>query len=117
MGKSAVCAEPIGVAITLGRGGAAIGWVTVSFDDADIVAADARQARDLGFGGKLLIHPRQVAPAQGVFQPSQEDYDWALSILEAVANSHSAVKLDGAMIDMPVIKRAERIKQDFESLA
>ena len=91
--------------------------VTVSFDDADIVASDARQARDLGFGGKLLIHPRQVAPAQGVFQPSQEDYDWALSILEAVANSHSAVKLDGAMIDMPVIKRAERIKQDFESLA
>ena len=91
--------------------------VTVSFDDADIVATDARQARDLGFGGKLLIHPRQVAPAQGVFQPSQEDYDWALSVLVAVADSHSAVKLDGAMIDMPVIKRAERIKQDFESLA
>jgi len=52
-----------------------------------------------------------------VFQPSQEDYDWALSVLAAVADSHSAVKLDGAMIDMPVIKRAERIKQDFESLA
>ena len=91
--------------------------VTVSFDDPDIVSAEARQARDLGFGGKLLIHPRQVAPAQSVFQPSQEDYDWALSVLAAVADSHSAVKLDGAMIDMPVIKRAERIKQDFESLA
>ena len=68
-------------------------------------------------GGPKAANEPKVAPAQGVFQPSQEDYDWALSILEAVANSHSAVKLDGAMIDMPVIKRAERIKQDFESLA
>ena len=52
--------------------------VTVSFDDPAIVSAEARRARDLGFGGKLLIHPRQVAPAQAVFQPSQADYDWAM---------------------------------------
>jgi citrate lyase beta subunit len=51
-----------------------------------------------------------------VFQPSQADYDWALSVLAAVVDSQSVVKLDGAMIDLPVIKRAERIKQDFESL-
>jgi citrate lyase subunit beta/citryl-CoA lyase len=90
--------------------------VTVSFDEPAIVSAEARRARDLGFGGKLLIHPRQVAPAQAVFQPNQADYDWALSVLAAVGNCQSAVKLDGAMIDLPVIKRAERIKQDFESL-
>ena len=90
--------------------------VTVSFDDPAIVSAEARRARDLGFGGKLLIHPRQVAPAQAVFQSSQADYDWALAVLAAVGDSQSAVKLDGAMIDLPVIKRAERIKQDFESL-
>ena len=88
----------------------------MSFDDPAIVSAEARRARDLGFGGKLLIHPRQVAPAQAVFQPSQADYDWALAVLAAVGDSQSAVKLDGAMIDLPVIKRAERIKQDFESL-
>jgi citrate lyase beta subunit len=51
-----------------------------------------------------------------VFQPSQADYDWALAVLAAVGDSQSAVKLNGAMIDLPVIKRAERIKQDFESL-
>jgi len=90
--------------------------VTVAFDDPDIVAAEARRARDLGFGGKLLIHPRQVAPALSVFRPSQEDYEWALKILAAVADSQSAVKLDGAMIDMPIIKRASHIKQKFEAL-
>ena len=90
--------------------------VTVSFDDPEIVSNEARRARDLGFGGKLLVHPRQVAPAQAVFKPSEDDYKWALSVLDAVADSRSAVKLDGAMIDMPVIKRAERIKQDFEAL-
>ena len=90
--------------------------VTVSFSDPAIVSAEARLARDLGFGGKLLIHPQQVQPAQAVFRPSQEDYDWALSVLVVVGESQSAAKLDGAMIDMPVIKRAEQIKQDFESL-
>jgi citrate lyase subunit beta/citryl-CoA lyase len=96
--------------------GAPLDGVTVSFDDPTIVAEDSRRARDMGFGGKLLIHPAQVAPALSVFQPSQEDYDWAVSVLAAVADSHSAVKFDGGMIDMPVIKRAERIKQDFEAL-
>ena len=90
--------------------------VTVSFSDPAIVSAEARLARDLGFGGKLLIHPQQVQPAQAVFRPSQEDYDWALSVLVVVGESQSAAKLDGVMIDMPVIKRAEQIKQDFESL-
>ncbi len=90
--------------------------VTVSFDDPNFVSAEARRARDLGFGGKLLIHPRQVAPAKAVFQPSEEDYKWALLVLDAVAESRSAVKLDGAMIDMPVIKRAEQIKWDFEAM-
>ena len=89
--------------------------VTVSFDDPGVVVAEARRSRDLGFGGKLLIHPRQVAPAMSVFRPSREDYNWALSVLAAVADNCSAVKLDGEMIDMPVIKRAEQIKQDFET--
>lgn len=90
--------------------------VTVSFDIPDIVKRDARRASDLGFGGKLLIHPRQVAPALSVFRPSQDDYAWALKVLVAVAENPSAIQLDGDMIDMPVIKRAERIKKEFELL-
>ncbi len=90
--------------------------VAVRFDDADIVGAEARRARDMGFGGKLLIHPKQIAPSKAVFRPSRDDYDWALRVMAAVAESSSAVQLDGAMVDVPVIKRAERIISDFEAL-
>jgi citrate lyase beta subunit len=37
--------------------------------------------------------------------------------MAAVANSASAVQLDGAMVDVPVIKRAEAIIRDYEALA
>ena len=90
--------------------------VTVRFDDAEIVGAEARRARDMGFGGKLLIHPKQIAPSKAVFRPSREDYDWARRVMAAVAQSSSAVQLDGTMVDVPVIKRAERIISDFETL-
>ena len=70
----------------------------------------------MGFGGKLLIHPKQIAPSKEVFRPSRDDYDWALRVVAAVAESTSAVQLDGAMVDVPVIKRAERIISDFEAL-
>lgn len=90
--------------------------VAVRFDDAKIVGVEARRARDMGFGGKLLIHPKQIAPSKEVFRPSRDDYDWALRVVAAVAESTSAVQLDGAMVDVPVIKRAERIISDFEAL-
>ena len=91
--------------------------VSVRFDDEDIVASEARRARDMGFGGKLLIHPRQISPAKGVFRPSDDDYAWAKRVMGAVASNASAVQLDGAMIDVPVIKRAETIIRDYEALA
>jgi len=91
--------------------------VTVRFDDPAIVTIEAVRARDMGFGGKLLIHPKQIAPAKAVFRPSREDYDWAMRVMAAVTNSVSAVQLDGAMVDVPVIKRAEAIIQNFDALA
>ena len=90
--------------------------VAVRFDDPKIVADEARRARDMGFGGKLLIHPKQIDPAKTVFQPTAEEYDWAKRVMAAVATSTSAVQLDGAMVDVPVIKRAERIIREFEAL-
>ena len=91
--------------------------VCVRFDDEDIVTCEARRACDMGFGGKLLIHPRQIGPAKAVFRPSDDDYVWAKRVIAAVAKSTSAVQLDGAMIDVPVIKRAEAIIRDYELLA
>jgi citrate lyase subunit beta/citryl-CoA lyase len=84
----------------------ALEGVTPSFDDPALVEDDARYAASLGFGGKLCIHPKQIAPVLKGFRPVQADIDWAAKI----ANSgDGAVSVDGMMVDAPVRLRAERI--------
>lgn len=85
---------------------APIDGVTVQLDDPEVSAADAAHARDLGMGGKLCIHPRQIAAIRGAFAPSQEDLDWARRVL---ASGEGAVSVDGAMVDEPVRQRARRL--------
>jgi citrate lyase subunit beta/citryl-CoA lyase len=80
-----------------------------SWDDADLVATDARRARKLGFGGKLCIHPKQVASVNAAFSPSELEVAWARKVVDAAKGSGgAAVAVDGKMIDRPVILRAER---------
>lgn len=78
--------------------------------DEDAVRDDAKRAARMGFGGKLLIHPRQVAPTAAVFSPSEDDVHWARRVIAAVeGDSRGAVALDGRMIDKPVEDAARRI--------
>ena len=80
--------------------------VTPSFDDVKEVEDDARYAAALGFGGKLCIHPKQIAPVLSGFRPAQSDIDWARKI----ANSgEGAASVDGMMVDAPVRLRATKI--------
>ena len=87
---------------------APIDGVTTSIKDADLIRADAAHACELGFSGKLLIHPAQIAPALDGFRPSEEDVAWAQRIL-ATRGAAGAAAIDGAMVDAPVILRAEQI--------
>jgi citrate lyase subunit beta/citryl-CoA lyase len=82
--------------------------VCVVFDDAEVVAAEARYAATLGFGGKLCIHPRQIASVNQAFTPPDEDIVWAKRVIAVGADNGAAV-LDGKMIDRPVVNRAYRI--------
>ena len=78
--------------------------------DADAVTRDARGAAAFGFGGKLLIHPSQVAPAARAFAPDPAELDWARRTIAAVeAKGAGAVAVDGHMIDKPVEDAARRI--------
>ncbi|WP_433438344.1 HpcH/HpaI aldolase/citrate lyase family protein [Nonomuraea sp. CA-141351] len=73
-------------------------------------ASDARRARALGFGGKLLIHPAQVAPAAEAFRPTDHEVEWARGVLDAARETpNGAVGKDGHMLDRPVVERARRI--------
>ncbi|UFW51289.1 MULTISPECIES: HpcH/HpaI aldolase/citrate lyase family protein [Bradyrhizobium] len=80
--------------------------VTTSIDDADLVRDNARDARDLGFGGKLAIHPGQVGPICAGFRADERDIAWAHKVLGA---GEGAVAVDGAMVDAPVRIRAHSI--------
>ncbi|RYC31090.1 CoA ester lyase [Lichenibacterium minor] len=82
--------------------------VTPGYRDGAPVEDDARYAARLGFGGKLLIHPAQIAPARAGFAPSDAEVAWAKRVLAAAADGR-AVAVDGAMVDAPVRLRAERI--------
>ncbi|NHF74634.1 HpcH/HpaI aldolase/citrate lyase family protein [Paracoccus xiamenensis] len=87
--------------------------VTVSTQDATLIASDAQHAAEMGFGGKLLIHPRQVAPALRGFRTDAEQLDWARRVV-AASGGGSVPAVDGEMVDAPVVARARRILQRAE---
>lgn len=84
--------------------------VSGAIDDQAAISADAAHAARLGFGGKLCIHPRQIASAGALFGPSEDTVAWARRVMAVVAEAGSgAIVLDNQMIDKPVVDRARRI--------
>lgn len=81
--------------------------------DADGFRAEAGMARRLGYVGKSCIHPSQVALANQAFQPDAEEIAAARRIVaaarEAGAAGRGAFLVDGRMVDLPFLKRAEGI--------
>lgn len=92
----------------------------VAYDSAFVQVADkegfrqdALAARALGFSGKSCIHPSQIADANEVFSPKQEEIDAALDLLTAAERATQggvgAFMLNGHMVDLPFIRRAETV--------
>ena len=88
---------------------APIDGVTFSVDDMSLIREDAARAARMGFGAKLCIHPSQLSPTLEGFSPSERDVLWAQKIVAATAGHAGAIKLDGKMVDKPVIARARLI--------
>ncbi len=81
----------------------------LSWDDADFVQQCAAQSRRLGFGGRLCIHPRQVAPVNQGMSPSEAELAWAQRVIQAISETpHGAVVVDGKLVDEPIRMLAER---------
>lgn len=86
---------------------------STAIDALDEVAAEAQCARRLGFGGKLCIHPKQIACVNASFSPSDAEVAWAQRVLEFnLKVAGAAFSLDGKMVDKPVLLRAEAIMRD-----
>ncbi len=91
------------------------------FSDTDGFRAAANRAAVLGCEGKWAIHPSQIALANEVMSPSEEDVSRARRILEAMAEAEKAgkgaVALDGRLIDYASIRQAEVLVGKAEQIA
>jgi citrate lyase subunit beta/citryl-CoA lyase len=94
------------LASRLGGLPAPLDGVSTVLDAPAEVEEEARYARALGFGGKLCIHPRQIAPLRAGFAPTAAQIDWAERVLAA---GGGAVTVDGKMVDEPVRIQARQI--------
>jgi citrate lyase subunit beta/citryl-CoA lyase len=94
-------------------GVAALDGVHLDLDDDAGFAAACRQAADLGFDGKTLIHPKTIATANEVFAPAAADVEWARRVIaahaDAVAQGRGVVLLDGRLVENLHVDDARRV--------
>jgi citrate lyase subunit beta / citryl-CoA lyase len=85
--------------------------VYTNFRDMDGLKAECEAARRDGFTGKMAIHPAQVPVINAAFTPTAEAVARANRIIALFAANPDAgvIGLDGEMLDMPHIRRAERV--------
>lgn len=91
----------------------AIDTVFTGVDDEEGFLREVRLAKQLGFDGKSLIHPSQIAPTHLIYTPSEVEIARARRVIaaatEAEARGSGVVSLDGRMIDKPIVERAWRV--------
>jgi len=83
------------------------------FSDTSGVQEQAADARAIGTSGGYAVHPAQIAVLNDVFSPSEDEIAWARKVLEAAdkagAEGRGVFKVEGQMIDKPLIDRAAAI--------
>jgi len=81
--------------------------------DLKALEADAKRARQLGFQGKLCVHPNQVETCNRLFYPSEDEILFAKKIVQAFndaeAGGFAAIQVEGKFVDYPVVERARRV--------
>jgi citrate lyase subunit beta/citryl-CoA lyase len=101
------------VVAAVAAGKLAFDGIWPDIEDAAGFRADSQRARRLGFSGKTLIHPGQVAVVNEIFSATAEEVEEARRVVrafdEGLARGHGAVALDGRMLDAPVVDRARRV--------
>lgn len=90
-----------------------IDGVHLALTDLEGLRREAGLAHDLGMGGKLCIHPRQVPIIEASFAPGEAEIRWARRVVVAhdahTRSGEGAFELDGEMIDVAVLRRAQLI--------
>lgn len=111
-----------GTELFLARANIVVAARAVGIDALDTIYSDVNNEeqlvretlliKQLGFDGKSIINPRQIAPIHKIFTPTQEEIEKALRIREAIKEAEKrgsgVISLGGKMIDRPIVLRAER---------
>jgi citrate lyase subunit beta/citryl-CoA lyase len=94
-------------------------WIDIA--DRQGLIEEAKMARQLGFQGKLLIHPSQIEPVHQVFSPSEDEVAYARRVVEAFREAEAqgvgAISLDGRMIDVANARQAQELIARAEATA
>ncbi len=90
-----------------------IDTLVTDFNDEARLIEDCKSGAQLGFVGKLAIHPKQVNIIQDAFTPSDAEIDRARKLIEAhdryQADGSGAFAIDGQMIERPIARAAEQV--------
>lgn len=88
--------------------------------DQEGLIAETKAVKQLGFFGKLVIHPDQIEPVNRIFTPTEAEVERARRVVEAFAKAEAqgdaAIQLDGQLVDYPVAHRARKILALAETL-
>jgi citrate lyase subunit beta / citryl-CoA lyase len=87
----------------------ALDSVYLDIRDLDGLRAEADDAVAVGFDAKVAIHPTQVAMIRAAYAPTEKQADWARRVLEEARSQRGVFQFEGQMVDMPVLRRAQRI--------
>lgn len=76
---------------------------------------EVKLIHQLGFDGKSVINPRQIAPVNAIYTPTDAEITKSINVVraarEAAERGLGVISLNGKMIDKPIIERAERVIQ------
>ncbi|WP_327142302.1 HpcH/HpaI aldolase/citrate lyase family protein [Nocardia sp. NBC_01327] len=87
----------------------ALDSVFLNIADLEGLAEESLDAVSIGFDAKVAIHPSQVPVIRRAYAPVAKEVDWAQRLLAEVPNHRGVFTFEGRMVDMPVIRHAERI--------
>src|SRR5215475_6238069 len=109
-------ARAINLMASVAAGVTAYDTVYPDIKNVEGLRAEATEARRMGYGGKIAIHPDQVAVIHEVFTPSAQEVEWANRVIAAFeSNPGSGVlTLDGKMLDRPHLTLARRLLERAE---
>lgn len=94
----------------------------VAFKDMEAFEKNTRFGRQLGYEGRMLIHPSQIEPSHRIYTPAPEDVEWAKGVVkvfeeEGLAKGAAAVTYQGKMVDTPVYDNARTILRTMAEIA